>query len=229
MMKYMPGPRLLLPLVIFLGVTVMGLRVVDMVDLASSGRLTGAQAQAASKDAEKHETPQSKPAETHAAEPKAAEPKAAEKPAEAPAEIEFDDDASPAEREVLKQLAGRREQLDKRARDLDSREMLIKVTEQRVEQKIKELESLRQQLQSMVNNANEAQQVQIENLVKIYETMKPDEAAKIFETLDMPVLLGVIQKMKPARTAPIMAKMAPEKAREVTVALTKQDQLPQVK
>lgn len=228
MMKYMPGPRLLLPLAIFLGVTVMGLRVVDMVDLAASGRLIGAQAQAASKEADKHETPQSKPADTHAAEPKAAE-KTAEKPAEPTAELEFDDDASPAEREVLKQLAGRREQLDKRSRDLDSREMLVKVTEQRVEQKIKELETLRQQLQSMVNNANEAQQAQLENLVKIYETMKPDEAAKIFETLEMPVLLGVIQKMKPARTAPIMARMAPEKAREVTVALTKQDQLPQVK
>jgi hypothetical protein len=133
MMKYMPGPRLLLPLAIFLGVTVMGLRVVDMVDLAASGRLTGAQAQAASKEADKHETLQSKPADTHAAEPKAAE-KTAEKPAEPTAELEFDDDASPAEREVLKQLAGRREQLDKRSRDLDSREMLVKVTEQRVEQ-----------------------------------------------------------------------------------------------
>ena len=74
-----------------------------------------------------------------------------------------------------------------------------------------------------------AQTAQLDNLVKIYETMKPEEAAKIFDTLDMPILLGVIQKMKPARTAPIMAKMPPEKAKEVTVALTKQDQLPQVK
>jgi flagellar motility protein MotE (MotC chaperone) len=45
----------------------------------------------------------------------------------------------------------------------------------------------------------------------------------------MPILLGVIQHMKPAHTAPIMAKMAPEKAKDVTIALTKQDQLPQVK
>jgi flagellar motility protein MotE (MotC chaperone) len=59
--------------------------------------------------------------------------------------------------------------------------------------------------------------------------MKPKEAAKIFETLEMPVLLGVVQKMKPARTAAVMAEMNPEKAKDVTIALTKQDQLPQVK
>jgi len=58
---------------------------------------------------------------------------------------------------------------------------------------------------------------------------KPEDAAKIFETLDMPILLNVIQRMKPKNTAPILAKMPPEKAKEVTVALTKIDQLPQVK
>jgi flagellar motility protein MotE (MotC chaperone) len=136
---------------------------------------------------------------------------------------------SPAEMEVLKQLSGRREALDRRARDLDTREALIKVAEQRVDQKIKEMESLRQQLQSMVNQVSEGQAQQLENLVKIYETMKPDDAAKIFETLDMPTLLGVVLRMKPKSTAPIMAKMAPEKAKELTVALTKQDQLPQIK
>ena len=59
--------------------------------------------------------------------------------------------------------------------------------------------------------------------------MKPPEAAKIFETLDQPVLLGVVQRMKPAKTAAIMAQMNPEKAKYITVALTRQDQLPEIK
>jgi flagellar motility protein MotE (MotC chaperone) len=139
------------------------------------------------------------------------------------------DDASPAEMEVLKQLSNRRQELDKRAQDLDTRDALMKVAEQRVDQKIKDMETLRKQLQSMVGQANEAQAVQLDNLVKIYETMKPKEAARIFEALDMPILLSVIQRMKPARTAPIMAEMNPDKAKEITTALTKQDKLPQVK
>ncbi len=131
--------------------------------------------------------------------------------------------------ELLKQLSARREQLDKRERDMNTREALIKVAEQRVDQKIREMETLRAQLQSMVNQASGAQQAQMDNLVKIYETMKPKEAAKIFEALEMPVLLGVVKRMKPQRTAAVMAELPPEKAKDLTVAITKQDQLPQIK
>ena len=131
--------------------------------------------------------------------------------------------------EVLKQLSNRRQELDKRAQDLDTRDALLKVAEQRVDQKIKDMETLRKQLQVMVNQVSETQAAQLDNLVKIYETMKPKEAARIFEALDMPILLSVIQRMKPARTAPIMAEMNPDKAKEITTALTKQDKLPQVK
>jgi flagellar motility protein MotE (MotC chaperone) len=208
--------RLVLPLMIFFGVLILGLRIEDVWTTATTGQFTnGTPAHAETK------------AEAPAATPNPAEATKTNVP-EAPPPL-ADDDSSPAEQEVLKQLAGRRDQLDKRGHELDTRESLIKVAEQRVDQKIQEMEKLRVQLQSMVNQVGGAQAAQTENLVKIYETMKPKEAARIFETLDMPVLLGVIQRMKPARTAPIMAEMAPEKAKEVTVALTKQDQLPQVK
>lgn len=133
------------------------------------------------------------------------------------------------EMELAKQLSSRRDQLDQRSQALDTREALLRVAEQRVDEKIKELEILRTQLQAMVNQVSGVQQAQIDNLVKIYETMKPKEAAKIFETLELPVLLGVVQKMKPQRTAAVMAEMSPEKAKEITVALTRQDQLPQIK
>jgi flagellar motility protein MotE (MotC chaperone) len=211
------NPRYLLPLMIFFGVLTVGVRVGDLWDAASSGRMFTPTAMA--------ETKPDAAAKTDAPPADAAKP-ASDSSAAAPSD---DGDVSPAEMEVLKQLSDRRDQLDKRAKELDSREALIKVAEQRVDQKIKEMETLRVQLQSMVNQGSEAQAAQIENLVKIYETMKPDDAARIFEQLDMPVLLGVIQKMKPARTAPILAKMAPEKAKEITTALTKRDQLPQIK
>ena len=217
MKKNILSPRWVLSLAVICGVLLVGVRLADMWDTVTSGKLALNSAQA------KEETA-AKAADATPA------PKAPDTPVEpAMTTPPPDADASPAELDVLKQLSDRREQLEKRSRDLDTRESLLKVTEQRVDQKIKEMESLRLQLQAMVNQGNEAQQTQIENLVKIYETMKPDDAAKILETLDMPILLGVIQKMKPARTAPIMAKMNPEKAKDITTALTKQDQLPQIK
>jgi len=215
--------RSLLSASVLIGVLVMGLRVADIWDTVASGKLLVHPAQAQEAAASKPAAAPSPPAVEVAS-------KTTETPAEptiagAPPTAE----TTPAEMDVLKQIAGRREQLDKRSSDLDTREALLKVTEQRLDQKVKEMETLRQQLQAMVNQGNEAQQAQLENLVKIYETMKPEEASRIMETLDMPVLIGVIQKMKPARTAAVMAKMAPAKAKEVTNALTHQDQLPQVK
>lgn len=244
MKKFFLNPRFLLPLTVVVGVMVMGMRAADMWSTLESGRLSLHPALA--QDASSSSVAGSSTGAAGAAPvaPAAADSGSSSAPASASSAAATngetglnmpeltpppDADAGPAEMDVLKQLAARRAELDKRAHALDTREALIKIAEQRVDQKIKEMETLRLQLQGMVNQANGAQQAQLDNLVKIYETMKPADAAKIFDTLDMPVLLGVIQRMKPARTAPVLALMTPDKARDVTVALTKQDQLPQVK
>lgn len=229
-MRVFPGPRILLPLMVCVGMLVIGLRANDIWTAAVSGTLftTSARAETAPKASPSPAAaPAPAPAPPDAAKT-ATNDKTASSPSAAP-EMTIPDDASPAEIEVLKQLSNRRQELDKRAQALDAREDLLKVAEQRVDQKINDMETLRKQLQSMVNQVNETQAAQLDNLVKIYETMKPADAAKIFDTLDMPVLLSVIQRMKPARTAPVMAEMSANKAKEVTVALTKQDKLPPVK
>jgi len=228
MIRSFLNPRFLLPLMIFMGVVVMGIRLGDIWETLHSGHISSPQAFAETKNQAPAPAALSTPDPVEKADvaPVKNSAPAMDRPMLMPGQ---DTDVSPAELKLLEQLSQRRDQLDARTKDLDTREALIRITETRVDQKIKEMDKLRGQLQAMVDRLGEAQNAQIENLVKIYETMKPEEAARIFETLDMPVLLGVIQKMKPARTAPIMAKMAPEKAKELTVALTKQDQLPQVK
>lgn len=233
-------PRLILPLMMFLGVLIIGVRVNDVFDSMRTGKLFSAvqQVQASSeKKAEEHAAPApaaakeepAKPAEQQAQAPAKTEAAPQAKPADAKEKTASRDDGPSAESELYRQLAGRRDQLDKRASELDEREALAMVTEKRIDQKLKEMETLKKQLETLVGQASAAQQAQLENLVKIYETMKPKEAAKIFEALEMPVLLGVVQKMKPARTAPILAEMNPERAKEITTALTKQDQLPKIK
>ena len=55
--------------------------------------------------------------------------------------------------------------------------------------------------------------------MKLYESMKPRDAATIFNDLDMKVLLGVVDRMKDAKAAPVLAAMQPDKARELTTKL----------
>ncbi len=223
-MKYRPSPRVILAITIAVGVVVLGISVGDFVDVLQSGKLFAAPALAETAAAASHEAP----ADNHADKPsEQAAPNTDIINKDTPAPDA--EEKSPAELDLLKQLSNRRQELEKRAHDLDTRETMMQVAEKRVEQKIADLENLKKQLQGMVNQANENQAAQLENLVKIYETMKPKEAARIFENLDMPVLLSVIQRMKPARTALVMAELNPDKAKEITMALTRQDKLPPVK
>ena len=66
---------------------------------------------------------------------------------------------------------------------------------------------------------------QYQRLVKIYTSMKPKEAAKIFNGLKMPILVDLMRSMKAAAGSQILAKMKAEKARELTLMLVKKDQM----
>ncbi len=131
-----------------------------------------------------------------------------------------------SEIKILQQLSSRRTELDTRAQELDQRDALLNATERRVEQKISELQKLRQDVEALLGRANQQQDAQLASMVKIYENMKPTEAARIFEALDMPVLIGVVQKMKEAKAAPILAAMTADKAKLITEELLKRKEVP---
>ena len=65
----------------------------------------------------------------------------------------------------------------------------------------------------------EQQNLQLKSLVKIYESMKPKDAAQIFEELDMTILVEILANMKEAKSAPILAAMDPKRVKEVTARL----------
>lgn len=133
---------------------------------------------------------------------------------------------SPAEIEILQRLAARRDALDKRQRELDMREGLLKAAEQRINGKIQELKQLQGTIEQLTKKYDKHQEEKLARLVKIYQTMKPKDAARIFEKLDMSTLLDVAERMKERKLAPIMAAMDPKRAREVTVDLERRRQLP---
>ena len=126
---------------------------------------------------------------------------------------------SPAEVELLQKLAERRASLDKRAAEQSQREVLLEATEKRIDEKIAKLETLKKEIAGLADKQSAEDDARLKSLVKIYETMKPHDAARIFEQLDMPVLLGVIEHMKELKVAPILAALDPAKARAVTLAV----------
>ena len=131
-----------------------------------------------------------------------------------------------AEIELLQQLAERREALDGRARELEVREGMLGAAEARIDKKINEFKVLQATIEGLMKKYGDQQDAKMQSLVKIYENMKPKDAARIFEELDMDTLLSVAERMKERKLAPVMAKMNPNKAREVTVELSKLRDIP---
>jgi len=133
---------------------------------------------------------------------------------------------SPAEAELLESLARRRGALDQREREIDTREKLLQATELKVEQRINELKTIETRIRDMVRAHDEKGEAQLQSLVRVYESMKPKEAAKIFEQLEMPVLLDVVSRMKEGKIAPIMAAMDPIAAQRLTTELVNRKRSP---
>jgi flagellar motility protein MotE (MotC chaperone) len=129
---------------------------------------------------------------------------------------------SKSEIDLLKELSKRREKLENERKDLTTREQVLKATENKIDQKVIELKSLQTQLEELMKQYDKKEQGKILSLVKIYETMKPKDAAKIFNELEMPVLLKVVSNMKEVKVAPIIAAMDPAKARNISIELAKQ-------
>ena len=126
---------------------------------------------------------------------------------------------SPIELKMLGQLALRRKDIDKREEQLVMKENLLTQTEKRVDEKFQEMQSLKVELADIILQFKEVEETKIQSLVKIYENMKPKDAARIFNELEMPVLILVIDKMKEKKAAPILAGMDPMKAKKLTVEL----------
>jgi flagellar motility protein MotE (MotC chaperone) len=205
----------LLPLTIGAAALLLSLRAFDLWQHAGT-----AFAQSATPAA-----PAAAPAPTAAAVPAAttttttasAAPAAAPEPAGIP---EFTE----SELAVLQGLSSRREEIERRGAALEQREALLKAAEQRIEAKVKELKDLQGAMESLIRRYDEEEEARKKSLVKIFETMKPVEAARIFEQMDLPVLLDIIERMKERNAAPVLAQMHPARAKQVTGELAKRRQ-----
>jgi flagellar motility protein MotE (MotC chaperone) len=136
-----------------------------------------------------------------------------------PVPLDVDRPVSPAERAILESLQKRRAEIDARAHDLDIREDLLRAAEKRVAGRIEELKDLQARVDSMLQQRDEAEAARFKNIVTMYENMKAKDAAKIFDGLDIKVLLDMAKEINPRRMSDILAQMAPENAQRLTVEL----------
>lgn len=233
----------LIPLLIFVAVLMLGVRVGDVFVALTRGSqvelVTVSQAQGAGEPGASSSPAPQAPAPTPQAlapTPQAPAPQVAMPPppsmagtpvevADAPAPLAGEASGT-LRAELLQRLSERRDEIDRRVREVEQREALLAAAEQRIDQKVTELSQLRSDIEKLLNQVDKRQEAQLDSLVKIYETMKPKEAARIFEEMDMPVLLSVLERMKESKSAPVLAAMDPVTAKDVTAELVARRALP---
>jgi len=160
--------------------------------------------------------PETKPA---AAPPASGAPPAIE-PQGAPQTLDLSKpQMSAGERAVLESLVQRRQDLEARAREIDVRENLLKAAEQRVEARLQELTEAEARLNGAIKKRDEGEAAKFKNLVAMYENMKAKDAAKVFDRLDLRILIEVVNMMNPRRMSDILALMSPEAAERLTIEI----------
>ncbi len=127
---------------------------------------------------------------------------------------------------LVKDLAVRRDIIEKQEKALATREAMLRASEDELDQKLQEMSSLREQIKTLLNQQSQEEMERIKSLVRIYEGMKPADAARIFNTLDTTILLDVMTRMSERKSAPVLAAMDADRARMITIMMAQQKKLP---
>ncbi|KQP85521.1 hypothetical protein ASF60_05350 [Methylobacterium sp. Leaf113] len=129
-------------------------------------------------------------------------------------------EAMPAsERAILERLATRRDTLKQRGDALDLREQLIGKAERKLEEGVDSLKQGEDKADGNSAQRAEAERAALKNIVTMYETMKPKDAARVFDRLGLDILVPIVLAMNPRKMAEVLALMQSEPAEKLTVAL----------
>ncbi len=146
-------------------------------------------------------------------------PKAAAAPPAVAAAPPAEPPVSDSERLLLLDLRARRTQMEAQDQALSTRETVLAAAEKRIAERVEQLSALQARLEALDGTRRERDDANWRGLVKTYETMRPRDAAAILNDMDMPVLLQVLDRMKEAKAAPVLAAMLPDRARSATAGL----------
>jgi len=157
--------------------------------------------------------------------PKPAAPVAADPPPHQSGTVVFPEpnlqSVSPSERAILERLQARRQELEQRAREIEIRESLLKSAEKRIEGRVEEMKATEARITTATGQKADEDAARFKGIITMYESMKPKDAAKVFDRLEMSVLYEIASKIAPRKMSDILGLMQPEAAERLTVELAR--------
>ncbi|MDN4983865.1 flagellar protein FlbB [Bradyrhizobium arachidis] len=160
---------------------------------------------------------------THGEPKEAPKPAAPEsKPEGTPVKLdESQPQISDSERAILERLQSRRQEIEARQREIDIRESLLKSAEKRIEGKVEEMKAVESRITATQAEQKAAEAQRLKGLVTMYEGMKPKDAARVFDRLEMSVLIEIASAIAPRKMSDILGLMSSEAAERLTVEMAR--------
>jgi flagellar motility protein MotE (MotC chaperone) len=121
--------------------------------------------------------------------------------------------------ELLQAMLQREQRVTSKENALAKREKILDVTQFEIERRLKVLEQAEVRLGATLAKANTATESDVNQLIQVYESMKPKDTAALFETMEPAFAAGFLGKMRPEAAAGIMAGLSPKVAYTISVIL----------
>ncbi len=109
-------------------------------------------------------------------------------------------------------LQRKEESLNRRQQTITAREADVRAAEEQVERRIIELQELREQVRASLASLDGDRQERVNGLVKMFESMRPNQAADILTVTDNDIALEVLERMNRGKAGKTLAAMDPKRA-----------------
>lgn len=120
---------------------------------------------------------------------------------------------------MLTAFDARESRLQQQETALRDRLQALKIADREIERKLTALNQAETQLRDTLALADSAAEDDLARLTKVYESMKPAQAAILFEQMDPQFAAGFLGRMRPESAAEIMAGLSPDAAHTFSVVL----------
>lgn len=118
----------------------------------------------------------------------------------------------PVTREVRMAIQAREAEVESREKEIARREAALRNLQQEVQRQLAELESKRQELAGLTQAVDQQRQDELGAAVGIFKTMDSEESAKLFNQMDLDLVVAVLKQMSPAEAGEILMQMRKEVA-----------------
>jgi len=119
-------------------------------------------------------------------------------------------------KDELESIEAQRAALERKRRAVQIAENDLITQKRIIEEEKSRLNQMMKRIEKLVGKLDEEEAKKVSKLAKLYESMKPQDAAKIASSLDIDMLTNIVASMKEKKAAKMLSALPPKKAAEIS-------------